>query len=317
MPAVPCAGSGSTGRRPDELSLSEIREIVRDTLFSRVEYLGISGGEPFLRNDLLEILDVFIGRCPGLKRVSMTTNGLPTRQIEAQVGRLAETCQARSILLDVSVSCHALDPLADQIYGVKDAFQKISRSLGLLKAYRETGKLSLSINCVLLRHNLEQARELLTWARKEEIPASFVVGEQRSRFQNLEMGEVFITDGQRRRLLDFLEHLRASQGRSPGGLKYRALQDVLQGADRPVSCYYALAGLLLGFDGALYYCSHSRAIGNCRERPAADIFYDPSNLEYRKSQLLGAACRQCPPYTATRLELEKDIFRAIWYVLRS
>jgi hypothetical protein len=68
-----------------------------------------------------------------------------------------------------------------------------------------------------------------------------------------------------------------------------------------------MGGVLLGHDGRLYYCSHSDEIGDCLDRPPAEIYFDPGNLDYRVSALLRAECLHCPPYTRTRWEIEKDL----------
>jgi hypothetical protein len=81
------------------------------------------------------------------------------------------------------------------------------------------------------------------------------------------------------------------------------------GARRTLSCHYAMGGVILGSRGELYYCPHSRALGNGRDRPAGDVYYDRQNLDYRRSVLLRAKCLQCPPYTFNLWELEKDIAR--------
>ena len=302
--------------RNEQLSVSELRSIVRDRLFSRLEYLGISGGEPFLRADLLELVQAFLEGCPRLKRVSVTTNGLPTSRIESVLEPLVQACRASSAFLDISVSVHAVGDLAERIYGVKGAFGKAQETLRLLQGFRREGKLTFSINSVLLADTLAEAPKLLEWAESEAIPVSFVVGEQRERFMNDDLTKAFIPPDRKQELTDFVKAALARNARSAAGLKYRAILDFLEGRPRAVSCYYALSGLLLGYDGTLYYCSHSRAVGNCRDRSAAEIFYDPENLDYRRRELLRATCPQCPPYTTTRLEQEKDIFkllRFLWF----
>lgn len=301
-----------------ELSTSDFDRLFSDRLFSRLEYAGISGGEPFLRKDLFDIISLLKTRCPALKRISITTNGMLTDRIEPALSKIVNAFERNGLLLDISISFHGLGEMLSRIYGVEGAFDRISRTIDLLTAYRQKGKLSFSLNCVLLRENLETAPAILNWAQERSIPISFVLGEQRDRFFNDQMQDVFIGEEQREVLLRFLRELGNRGSRlNPGRIKYEELTEMLEGrTERSLSCYYAFSGFLVGYDGTLYYCSHSRAIGNCLVRSAYELFYDPENLMYRRSELIQKECRKCPPYTRTRLEIEKDLLTIARYSLK-
>jgi MoaA/NifB/PqqE/SkfB family radical SAM enzyme len=296
-----------------ELTLEELDRTLSDKLFSDLEYAGISGGEPFLRRDLPEVVELFNKHCPRLKRISITTNSLVPGRMAKTLDKLVVYAKANDLLLNVSVSCHGLDETLDTIYGVDGSFSRMEQAFDLLDAYRSKGALSFSINTVLLRSNLDTADKLATWADDRKIPISFVLGEQRDRFYNQEQDAVFIGADQKDNLLDFLDNRSGNlslTNLSP--LRYREIIRIIMGTgERTLPCYYALGGVLLGNDGTLYYCSHSEALGNCLENSAHDIYYNPKNLHYRKNALLGKECKTCPPYTLTRWELQTNIFNVL------
>jgi len=297
----------------EDLSPAELARILADPLFSRMEYVGVSGGEPFLRDDLGLLLEAFVEHCPRLKRLSLTTNGLIPARMEAGLAQLANLANAAGVLFDVSVSVHGIGATLERIYGVPRAFDKMERGVRLLEDLRDQGRLTFSFNCVLLADNLESARELTRWAGERGIPVSFVVGEQRDRFRTNGLESAFVSPEHRAELLAFLRSVAddPAQG-APSVVKYRELADVLEGrGTRSLSCYYAMGGLLLGHDGTLYYCSHSRAIGSCRDDAPTAIYYQPDNLTYRRRELQHEKCPVCPPYTRTRWEIEKDLPRML------
>jgi len=302
-----------TDTRDRELSPDALGEILADRLFSRMEYIGISGGEPFIRDDLRELCDVVLRRCPKIKRLSLTTNGLLTRRIHDLLPEIADGTRAVGALLDVSVSVHGMGETLDAVYGVDGAFSKIERTIRFLEELRDQGRLSFSMNCVLLAENLGQADELRSWAGSRGIPLSFVIGEHRPRFRTEGLEEAFVADGDQPELVAFMRRLaddRTQSAVSAG--KYREVAAMLEGgAERTLACYYAMGGVLLGYDGRLYYCSHSEEIGSCVERAPHEIYFDAANLEYRKTGLLASECRHCPPYTRTRWEIQKDLPRVI------
>jgi len=302
----------------DDLSPDELSEILSDRLFTRMEYVGMSGGEPFLRDDLPELVAAFPARCSHLKRFSLTTNGLLHRRAEAVLPRLADQCREAGVLFDVCVSVHGTGEALDRVYGVERAFARIERTVGMLEALRREGRLSFSFNCVLLADNLQSVRELCRWAAQRSIPVAFVVGEQRERFRTEGLDDAFVQADRRPELTSFLREVASdpAQG-APSAVKYRELADVLEGRRRRrLSCYYAMGGLLLGHDGTAYYCPHSRAIGSCREASPSEIYFAGGNLAYRRTDLTDGRCASCPPYTRTRWEIEKDLPRMLAAALR-
>ncbi|HHQ49559.1 MAG TPA: radical SAM protein [Acidobacteria bacterium] len=302
----------------EELSPEGLRAILGDRLFARMEYFGLSGGEPFLRRDLVELVVAILESCTRLKRLSITTNGLLPERVERTLPAIASRCRKAGVLLDVSVSVHGMDEVLDRIYGVPGAFDRIERTTGTLARMRAEGALTFSFNCVLLAGNLDSVRRLQEWARQREIPIAFVMGEQRERFFTEGLEEAFLDPAAGSELLAFLSERAEDPSLSAvQAEKYRELVRVLEGrGPRRLSCYYAMGGLLLGFDGRLYYCSHSREIGDCTRRSAYEIYTDPANLKYRRRELFGAECRTCPPYTRTRWEIEKDLPRMLLASLR-
>ncbi len=84
-----------------ELNTEQWRRLLSDRLFDKLAYVGISGGEPFLRRDLLELVSIFVENNRGLKRVSLTTNGLLTERADRQLEMICRLLQHRGVLLDV------------------------------------------------------------------------------------------------------------------------------------------------------------------------------------------------------------------------
>jgi MoaA/NifB/PqqE/SkfB family radical SAM enzyme len=315
---VMCGIWKETGGRDEELSATDLCTILDDRLFRSMEYVGISGGEPFLRDDLEEICAVIIEKCASLRRLSLTTNGLLTNRLRTALSAISDRVRGAGALLDVSVSVHGMGETLSRIYGVPNAFEKIERTIKALEEFRDNVRLTFSMNCVLLANNLQSARELKTWAESRIIPLSFVVGERRVRFRTDGLEGAFAETNDRKPLIDFLCTLGDDPTQSAtSAAKYRELAAMFEGKKtRSLACYYAMGGLLLGHDGRLYYCSHSKEIGACGERLPHEIYYDAKNLEYRARDLLHEECRHCPPYTRTRWEIQKDLGRTVLDMVR-
>lgn len=96
---VYCRPSGecraTAGSEP--LSVGEIATLVRAFAANGVSKVRITGGEPLLRKDIIEIAET-VARTPGITSVGLTTNGI---RLPALAGRLAESgVQHLNISLD-------------------------------------------------------------------------------------------------------------------------------------------------------------------------------------------------------------------------
>ncbi|MEM2931138.1 MAG: radical SAM protein, partial [Thermoproteota archaeon] len=80
-------------RVEDELKPDEVRELLKPRkLFASVSTIGVTGGEPFLRRDLVELCQALKEVCPNA-RIGLVTNGLLPGLVENTVRRiLTEVC---------------------------------------------------------------------------------------------------------------------------------------------------------------------------------------------------------------------------------
>jgi cyclic pyranopterin phosphate synthase len=134
-----CAPNGHRHRSAPPLTLDEIKRIVRAAVSLGMVNLRLTGGEPLMRRDIIEIVRT-VAETPGVRDVSLTTNGY----------RLAELAQGLrdAGLQRVNISLDTLqrDKFA-RIVGV-DAFDTVWR--GILAA-EQANLAPLKLNVVLLR----------------------------------------------------------------------------------------------------------------------------------------------------------------------
>jgi len=124
--------AGASGRN-DELSLDEIRKIA-DSL-GTLSFLTLTGGEPFLRDDVSDIVDVFCMRC-GTAWVTITTNGTLPEAISRHVRSILASHP--SLLLTLQVSIDAVGPAHDASRRIPGAFDAVCRTMRELKFFRRS-----------------------------------------------------------------------------------------------------------------------------------------------------------------------------------
>ena len=107
----------------NELSLEEIERITQS--ISSLQQLTISGGEPFLREDLADILKLFAKNC-NVSWITIPTNGLLPDRIEQTMERACT--ENPDVHFRIGLSMSETEERMDELYGVKGSFEKNQQS---------------------------------------------------------------------------------------------------------------------------------------------------------------------------------------------
>lgn len=139
----------------DEMSLEEIEKTARN--LAPLTFLRITGGEPFLRKDLPEVIHTF-HRIAGTKRMGIISNGTRPEWAERSVRRIFEL--SPGVTLDIGVSVDGLQDDHDEIRGLKGSFATAKRTAQTLVALkREFPKLLTSLVLTVTSRNQYQLEE--------------------------------------------------------------------------------------------------------------------------------------------------------------
>ena len=140
-----------------ELTLSEFEDRVSRPL-GALSNLNISGGEPFLREDLPEICRVF-DRNNRVASIFLPSNGLMPDRIAAMVERILRGCAAR---ITFSLSLDGPQRLHDEIRQVPGAYRTALETYERMRQLKERfPSLSLNIGTAISRRNCAGIPELI------------------------------------------------------------------------------------------------------------------------------------------------------------
>lgn len=145
----------------EELSVAEVTGIFSELRRSGIAAIEVSGGEPFLRSDIFEILRQFdrLGFV-----YTVTTNGtLLTRE-------LVERLRSCSGLLQLAVSLDSLDRVRYAQLRGADSLPRVLESLEMLAACR--GRLPVKLNVTMSRVNRDEILNILEFAKKKRFGMS-------------------------------------------------------------------------------------------------------------------------------------------------
>ena len=117
----------------NELTLQEIQEFAkRNNYFKWIE---ITGGEPFLRGDIVDIVKAFNENCKSLYIVTMPTNSLCNPSMV--LGKIEEILNLGIPKLSITVSLDGYRELHDKIRGIPGNFDK---AMVIFKGLKELQK---------------------------------------------------------------------------------------------------------------------------------------------------------------------------------
>ena len=120
--------------------------------------LWLSGGEPFLRDELADIIKLFYDN-NHIKEINLPTNGLSTERIIEKTGQILEQCPEMKVHLNFSLD--GLGKTHDKIRGVPGNFKKTIRSMELVKEkYGDNPNLFINVATVITPEGYHEAFDL-------------------------------------------------------------------------------------------------------------------------------------------------------------
>lgn len=155
----------------DELSLEEIDTIFSDKLLRKLNVLRITGGEPFLRSDLADIIKGIYDNTK-MDFVHITSNGFLTERIL----NLLKEVMDYGINVDIKISLDAIGKTHDKIRGVDGAFDKVYKTLLELKDLRKKYDFYVGINQIITDLNFDQITPVHELAEKLHFGFSSTLG---------------------------------------------------------------------------------------------------------------------------------------------
>jgi radical SAM protein with 4Fe4S-binding SPASM domain len=276
-----------TNKATRRLDFVDLAAIIDDAALMRVFRLGLSGGEPFLRDDLEELIRRAIES--GIPRVFVSTNG---SQITEQ--RLQNLVRFRD-RLTFKISLDGPADVHDTVRGAPSAFQAATQAITLLKAKG----FDVQITTTLMKSNVGYLRETLQLVRNIGCSKHYVV-------ETAPLGRadetIILTPAERQTASEILAALASSL--EPGAYKLIAKIGFVDGTSG-FSCCAGVSECGILSDGRVVGCRLLPEIheGYVQDRPLSELWRSPRAFAYFRDDLsarLGGPCKKCPELAACR-----------------
>ncbi|MFC1727331.1 radical SAM/SPASM domain-containing protein [Patescibacteria group bacterium] len=144
-------------KNDQELSLREIKKISQS--MGRLLWFFVSGGEPFLRKDLVQICQTFY-KNNHPNSIVIPTNGILVDKIVKDMGMIAKTCPKAKVLVQISID--EIGNKHDKIRQVPGNFAKIESLIPQLKLLQKKySNLAVQANIVFCSENQNRINQII------------------------------------------------------------------------------------------------------------------------------------------------------------
>lgn len=238
----------------------------------RLVWLDISGGEPFLRKDLAWIVHQFVDR-NGARLINIPTNGIQTEVIARIVTEIL--APGRDLRLNIAVSLDGIGANHDRVRGVPRNYEKALATLrSLMEIRARDPRLALSVVTTLMRHNVDDVRELLELGLREWKLDYHSINILRGSWMDASLEpptpEQF-AEISKLQLEKCRHYFNGRWGGLSGWLatagrymlnRYYAKE--LEGHPQPISCNAGRVSCVVDANGDVYFCELLKSIGNLK-----------------------------------------------------
>lgn len=280
-----------------ELAAADWLQLLASPALSQLKELDITGGEPFLRDDLDRLL-LGVGRLkaerrlPQLRSIAITTNGFLTQRLLAVIGEVIAPLERAGISLVFACGLDAVGAVHDRIRGVPGGWQKLHASIeGLTALRRAHPSLVLGIKNTVSRHNIDELEGVCRYAEARglfTIISPYIL--TANRYANLGADDqLALTAVETETLKQFYASPRF-------GWSYyrRELLRFLDTGRMEKPCSAGFNYFFIRSAGELFACPIIAApLGNITQTPFSELIQAPAAARFRQGIGAFAECARC------------------------
>lgn len=274
-----------------DFDYKELEKILKDKLFSQITTVGINGGEPFLKEDLVECIRVMIDTLPLLKEFYFISNGFFTEKILKELEIIKSICEKSHKKIYLSISIDGINDMHDFHRGREKAFKNAERTIHEIRKNEKKYVDDLNAICTITKYNIARINELVVWAEKENIEVEYNIATPNKRIDNFnKVQDFYVFSDEHSRMLatEFFYGLYKKTGQERYFSAYLSLRYNKRFSVCP---YQHKEWITLTPDGDVSFCtSYSDSIGSAVTNSAYDLFVKYGDKVHREVKKY---CNEC------------------------
>lgn len=155
-----------------DIDTAELKRIFAEKFFTKVETVGVNGGEISLYKSPHDLFDALI-MLPRLKNIYLISNGLLQSRLIALLSDWKKLCSEKGVKLNVTISVDGYGEVHNYVRGIPNAFK---RTIDTIKAIQQNKYIycdALAIGCTISKHNIQHISEIEIYLRSLGLPVSY------------------------------------------------------------------------------------------------------------------------------------------------
>ncbi|HEX6791980.1 MAG TPA: radical SAM protein [Candidatus Krumholzibacteria bacterium] len=275
---------------------------------SSLKDINISGGEAFMRSDVVDIVKVIHAKCEN-PRIVVSTNGFRTAQIVAAMEELRRTIPN----IGIGVSLDGIGETHNRIRGVKHAWEN---AMSTLKQLRERGFTNIRIGFTAMNENIGEMRQVYDLACEMGVQFTTAVAQNSDIYFSTQVNTDVKPDTLHDALGYVMKHELMSYHPKRWLRAYFESGTLVFNREkkRLLECRAGIDFFYLAPEGIVYPClTIPSPMGDLKGTSFEDVWESEAAARVRREI---AGCEQCWMICTARSELKKNLPRALGWIAR-
>lgn len=304
--------------KSQDLSLKEIESIISSPVLSDVKRINITGGEPFLRKDLIDIIRLMNSKLKNTREILIATNGLLTNVIVEQTKKILG-------IINHNVSLH----VGISFDGMAKEHERIRNIIGIHNMALETVRRLSAIHNQNLEVQAHVAISPLNIDRLEDIyyylhtivdqVVFFPVIISEPAFKNrIDKNNLAFDSNSRSLLESFFHFLINEESPSPNTYYYSRLTDLLRTGKRNFPCTAGFRFMHIDAEGNINPCSFvpsKLSFGNIRNQSLENIWSCKESRDNREKLKNYDLCKKCTAHCDLYSVVREEFFDFLIFLI--
>ncbi len=279
----------------NEMTLDEFSKFIKDPVFSKVNAVGINGGEPSLIKELPDFTREIL-TLPAIKQLNIISHGFNKKLLLASLEKMYALCKEKKVSFHISISLDGYGEMHNTVRGL-NVFKLTTETILEIQKNKHQYCDSFDLGCTVVKQNVEYLKELDAFVRLHELNIKYRLGIENKRIESDKLVEQYSLLHHQilQSAKEFFHSRYLLTKEIKRKFKYFAIYYYLTAfhPKRLMGCHWKDNGITMDSRGELYYCAvASEPLGSLREKNGKEIFFSDKNIQHRKN-IITDKCDTC------------------------
>lgn len=163
----------------------QLKEVLSDNFFSKVNSVGINGGEPFFNSNFVEIIKSVL-TLPKLKGIFIISNCISSDRVLNSLRTIYPLCKQRNVRLHLQISIDGVGNVHNEVRGIKTSFERSLKVIDELKKNKEEYLDEFNLGCTISKYNVDYMSQTREFFACYNVPMYFHLAVPNKRIHNFD-----------------------------------------------------------------------------------------------------------------------------------